>query len=58
VIDAVIDAHMRHDTAKPMRSINALLPIGVMLVGMVRTPKFKTLKPIPYTLNLYPKPKP
>ena len=32
---AVLDPHMQHDPAKPMRCINAAVPVGVMVVSMV-----------------------
>lgn len=32
---AVIDPHMMPDGSKPMRVLNAAVPVGVMLVGMV-----------------------
>jgi len=32
---AAVDPHMVHDKTKPMRAVNAVAPVGVMLVGMV-----------------------
>ena len=34
-LGAGLDAHMIPDASKPMRAVNAVAPVGVMLFGMV-----------------------